>query len=224
MICFSLDDQAFVDSIAEGCTFLRDDPELSDEELLAAGLVSRGQRGVTDRFRGRLMFPLRDRVGNVIAFGARRLPGSEDGPKYLNSPDGPLWQKGQILYGLDLAKTAIAKADRAIVVEGYTDVIALAQAGTANVVASMGTALTDRQLREISLLTRNVTLCFDADTAGTEASLRGLELAQKARLTVHVATPPLGSDPADVAAAGSETVAAMLNTARTVPAFRVELR
>lgn len=194
----------------------------SQDELTAAGLAQPGKRGPIDRFRGRLIFPLCDRIGNVIAFGARRLPPDEEGPKYLNSPEGPLWRKGAILYGLHLAKTPIAKLDRAIVVEGYTDVIALVQAGHENVVASMGTALTSDQLRELRQLSRNLVLCFDADNAGTEAALRGLELAREAGLDVRIAVLPAGTDPADLAH-DRDAFEGVISAARTVPAFRIEL-
>jgi DNA primase len=123
------------------------------------------------------MFPLCDARGRVVGFQARKL--HEDDPlrgKYVNSPEGDLFHKGSILYGLHLAKAAISKIDHAAVVEGNTDVIALRQAGFEPVVASMGTALTERQLRELGRMTRRLYLCFDADAAGQEATLRGMEL------------------------------------------------
>lgn len=172
---------------------------------------------------GRLVFTLFDTRGRPIAFAGRRLPPDESGAKYVNSPESPLWKKGSTLYGLHLARTAIAKAEEAIVVEGYTDVIGLVQAGYENVVASMGTALTEPQLLELRKLARNVVLLFDADTAGSEAALRGLELATAADLRVRVALPPKGSDPAEVAAAGREAVDRVLGEARSVLAFRVSL-
>jgi DNA primase len=144
------------------------------------------------------MFPLADERGRVVGFQARKL--AEDDPlrgKYVNSPEGDLFHKGSILYGLHLAKTAISKQDRAAVVEGNTDVIALRQAGFEPVVASMGTALTERQLRELGRLTRKVYLCFDADAAGQDATLRGMELAAAQGFEVKVVTLPRGQDPAD---------------------------
>ena len=117
--------------------------------------------------------------------------------KYVNSPEGDLFHKGSILYGLNLARAAISKQDRAAVVEGNTDVIALRQAGFEPVVASMGTALTERQLRELGRLTRKIYLCFDADAAGQEATLRGMELAAAQGFDVKVVTLPRGQDPAD---------------------------
>ena len=167
----------------------------SRDELRAAGLAT--VRG-GDYFPRRLMFPLADARGRVVGFQARKL--AEDDPlrgKYVNSPEGDLFKKGAILYGLHLARTAIAKEDRAAVVEGNTDVIALRQAGFEPVVASMGTALTDRQLEELGRLTRRLYLCFDAAAAGQEATLRGMELAAVKGFDVKVVTLPRGQDPAD---------------------------
>jgi len=167
----------------------------SQDELRAAGLVT--VRG-GDYFPQRLIFPLADSRGRVIGFQARKL--REDDPlrgKYVNSPEGDLFHKGSILYGLHLAKTAIGKADRVAVVEGNTDVIALRQAGFEPVVASMGTALTERQVRELGRLTKKVFLCFDADAAGQEATLRGMEIAVAQGFDVGIVTLPPGQDPAD---------------------------
>jgi len=177
----------------------------TQDELRAAGLVT--TRG-TDYFPQRLMFPLADARGRVVGFQARKL--REDDPlrgKYVNSPEGDLFHKGSILYGLHLAKTAISKADQAAVVEGNTDVIALRQVGFEPVVASMGTALTDRQLRELGRLTKRVFLCFDADAAGQEATLRGMELAVGQGFDVRVVTLPPGQDPADAPSGFSERLA-----------------
>jgi DNA primase len=169
------------------------------DELRGAGLAT--VRG-GDYFPQRLMFPLCDARGRVVGFQARKL--REDDPlrgKYVNSPEGDLFHKGSILYGLHLAKGAISKQDRAVVVEGNTDVIALRQAGFEPVVASMGTALTERQVRELGRLqTRKLFLCFDADAAGQEATLRGMELAVAQGFDVKVVTLPPGQDPADAPA------------------------
>ena len=167
------------------------------DELLAAGLVNR--RG-NDYFSGRLLFPLADARGRVLGFQARKL--REDDPlraKYVNSPEGELFRKGDLLYGLDRARTAIAKQERAVVVEGNTDVLALRQAGIEPVVASMGTALTERQLKELARLTTRLWLCFDGDAAGEAATLRGMELAAAQGLDVRVVALPSGFDPADLA-------------------------
>ena len=122
------------------------------------------------------MFPLVDHRGRVLGFGGRTL--KDETPKYLNSPEGPLYQKGHLLYGLYQARKAIADADEVVVVEGYTDVLGLAQAGVGNVVASMGTALTDAQIGLMMRFTGNITFMFDADRAGTEAMLRSGDLAR----------------------------------------------
>jgi DNA primase len=165
------------------------------DELRAAGLTNaRGH----DYFPFRLMFPLSDARGRVVGFQARRL--LDDDPlrgKYVNTPETELFRKSAILYGLHLARTAIAKQERAVVVEGNTDVIALRQAGFDPVVASMGTALTERQLRELGRLARRLYLCFDADAAGEDATLRGMELAAAQGFDVRVVTLPKGQDPAD---------------------------
>ncbi len=165
------------------------------DELRAAGLAN--QRG-NDYFPFRLMFPLTDARGRVIGFQARKL--REDDPlrgKYVNTPESELFKKSAVLYGLHLARPAIAKQDRAVVVEGNTDVIALRQAGFEPVVASMGTALTEQQLRELGRLTKRIVLCFDADAAGQEATLRGMSLAVGQGFDVRVVSLPQGQDPAD---------------------------
>ena len=144
------------------------------------------------------MFPLADARGRVIGFQARKL--HDDDPlkgKYVNSPESDLFKKSHVLYGLHLARPAIAKQDRAVVVEGNTDVIALRQAGFEPVVASMGTALTEQHLKELARLTKRLYLCFDSDAAGEEATLRGMERAQEQGFEIRVVTLPPGQDPAD---------------------------
>jgi DNA primase len=175
------------------------------DELKSAGLVT--TRG-TDYFPQRLMFPLADARGRILGFQARKL--RDDDPlrgKYVNSPEGDLFHKGSVVYGLHLAKAAISKQDFAAVVEGNTDVIALRQAGFEPVVASMGTALTDRQLRELGRMTKKLYLCFDADAAGQDATLRGMELAASQGFDVKVVTLPPGQDPADAPAGFEERLA-----------------
>jgi DNA primase len=187
------------------------------EELAGAGLVTR--RG-TDYFQRRLMFPLADARGRVVGFQARKL--HDDDPlrgKYVNSPESELFHKSNVLYGLHLARGAISKQDRALVVEGNTDVLALRQAGHVAVVASMGTALTQQQLRELARLTRRLYLCFDADAAGESATLRGMELAADRGLDVRIVPLPPGLDPADVAEKFDE----LLGRAETYLAYRVRL-
>jgi DNA primase len=187
------------------------------DELKAAGLVT--TRG-TDYFPRRLTFPLADARGRIVGFQARKL--RDDDPlrgKYVNSPEGDLFHKGSILYGLHLAKSAIGKQDFAAVVEGNTDVIALRQAGFEPVVASMGTALTERQLRELGRLTKRLFLCFDADAAGQDATLRGMELAVDQKFEVRVVTLIPGQDPADA----PEGFAERLVDAESYPVYRVRI-
>jgi DNA primase len=186
-------------------------------DLRAAGLVN--ARG-NDYFPPRLMFPLADARGRIVGFQARKL--REDDPlrgKYVNSPEGELFHKSAILYGLNLARAAIAKQDRAIVVEGNTDVMALRQAELEPVVASMGTALTEQQVRELSRLTRRLYLCFDADAAGEAATLRGMELAVKQGFDVRVVPLPPGHDPADAA----DRFEQHLESSFPYPLYRVKL-
>jgi DNA primase len=167
------------------------------DDLLATGLAnSRGN----DYFQRRLLFPLADARGGVRGFQARKLYDDDRlTAKYVNSPESDVFKKGDLLYGLDTARQPIAKDDRAVVVEGNTDVIALRQAGFLPVVASMGTALTAAQLRELKRLTNRVFLCFDSDAAGQDATLRGMELAvgEPFGFDVQVVSLPKGTDPAD---------------------------
>jgi DNA primase len=190
----------------------------TDEELAAAGL--RNRRGY-DYFQGRLMFPLADVRGRTLGFQARKL--RDEDPieaKYVNSPEGELFQKGAILYGLDQARAAIAKADQAIVVEGNADVLALRQAGIEHVIASMGTALTERQLKDLFQLTTHVDLCFDADKAGQDATLRGMDLALRQKFDVRVVPPSeSGKDPADDPGGFTRQLA----KAVSYPVYRVRL-
>jgi DNA primase catalytic core len=165
------------------------------QELREAGLSR--QRG-DDYFQRRLLFPLADARGRVVGFQARRL--HDDDPlhgKYVNTPESELFVKGAVVYGLDKARDAIAKEDRACVVEGNTDVIALRQSGFNPVVACMGTALTDAQLRELGRLTKRLWLAFDGDAAGATATLRGMEAAVAQGFDVKVVALPPGVDPAD---------------------------
>ena len=168
----------------------------SPAELLGAGLSSSRNGRAYDRFRGRLMFPFTDHRGRVLGFGARVLDDSK--PKYLNSPETDLYHKSSLVFGLGNARQAITRADCVYIVEGYTDVLALSQANIENAVASMGTALTEQQLREISRFTKNVYLAFDADAAGQKAMLRALKLARALALSVRVVQMPAGRDPADL--------------------------
>lgn len=191
----------------EGATLSRRalQEDYTREELLAAGLSNRSGN---DYFQRRLLFPLADARGAVRGFQARRLYDDDRlQAKYVNSPESDLFKKGDLLYGLDTARQQIAKDDRAVIVEGNTDVLALRQAGFEPVVASMGTALTERQLKELARLTTRLYLCFDADAAGQDATLRGMELANK-QFTVNVVVLPVGKDPADDPAAFEQQLAA----------------
>ena len=159
----------------------------SDQELENAGLAIRGDNGdLHDRFRGRLIIPIRDLQSHVVGFGARTLDGSQ--PKYTNSPQTPLFDKGNLLYGLDLGREAIRQAGSAVLVEGYMDVLMAHQAGFANVVASMGTSITDRQVRLLKRYTHTLILALDADAAGDLATLRGIEVATQALDTTSAPT------------------------------------
>ena len=161
------------------------------KEIESAGLIVSSEEGrVWDRFRGRLMFPIRNRRGEYIAFGARAMS-DEQQPKYLNSSDSPVFSKSDTLYGLDLAKDAIRTENLAIIVEGYTDVVVAHQEGFKNVVASLGTALTEKQLSQLSRLTKRYALALDADDAGAAATERGLNLARQA-LSYKNAPVPVG--------------------------------
>jgi DNA primase len=194
------------------------------EELQAAGLIQKGrQGGHYDRFRNRITFPIRDQRGRVLGFGARALmPDSK--PKYLNSPEGELYRKSHTLYGIDRARGPIAKARRAIVVEGYTDVLALHQAGVEEAVAIMGTAITPEQIQMLAGLTEAVVLALDADRAGADAMVRAQKVAGGKSIELRVAAMPVGEDPADMLQAGSaERFMELVEGAVDLPSFRVDL-
>ncbi len=187
---------------------------LADAESL--GLVAKSQRGGWyDRFRGRLMFPITDLGGSVIAFGGRVIAESHEGqPKYLNSPESALFQKRRSLFGLAAAREAIRKAERAIVVEGYIDAIALAQAGIGNVVAPLGTALTEEQVKLLRRFTDNMIVLFDGDAAGASAALRSFTVFAEVGLFADVAFLPEGQDPDSfVRSAGREAAEKLLGGA-----------
>lgn len=168
----------------------------SQEILEKAGLViNKGEGKCYDRFRGRVIFPVHNLSGKVIAFGARILTKEKDQPKYINSPETEIYHKSQVLYGMFQAKNAIRKEDFCYLVEGYTDVISLHQADVENVVASSGTALTEEQIRLMRRFTENVTVLFDGDNAGIKAALRGIDLVLKGGLNVRVVLLPDGEDP-----------------------------
>jgi DNA primase len=195
------------------------------DELVAAGLAQSGRGGgVYDRFRGRIMFPLSDARGRVVGFGARSM-GEGRGPKYLNTSENELFHKGRQLFGLHLARVPAGREGRAIVVEGYTDVLALRQAGLEGAVAIMGTALTHEQLAELGKAVGKdgmVLLALDADRSGQEAMLRAARAAGDRGLELRVVEMPEGRDPADLVASGAaEDFLSRLERAVSVPEFEV---
>jgi len=196
-----------------------------DDDLLSAGLITENDRGRRyDRFRGRVTFPIRDGMGRVVGFAGRLL---DDGvPKYLNSPETALFKKGELLYGLDRARTAIRESGEVIVVEGYMDVLALHQTGFGNAVAALGASLTVEQADQLTRLdAQRVLLAFDADDAGQRAVLAGLEQSVGRRFLVQAVRLPSGKDPADAVLAGEaerEAFAAALRTGVSEVAFRFE--
>ena len=196
----------------------------SDEELSAAGLVSQGQRGVYDRFRGRVVWPIRDVTGQTIGFGARRLYEDDKGPKYLNTPETTIYKKAQVLYGLDLAKKDVSRSHRVVVVEGYTDVMACHLAGVTTAVATCGTAFGSdhitvlRRVMGDDTAAGEVVFTFDPDAAGQKAALRAFADAKRFNAQTYVATGPQGLDPCDLRLErGDAAVRAMLDT--KVPMF-----
>jgi len=195
---------------------------MADAAIITAGLASRGRHGtLVDRFRGRLMFPIYDLRGDPVGFGARLLDG--DGPKYLNSAESPIYHKSRLLYGLNWSKSAIVREDEAVVVEGYTDVIAFHLAGRPLAVATCGTALGEEHLDLLRRFSERVVLAFDADEAGAGAALRGFDKAIPGDLDLRVATFPHGRDPADLVADG-DSDGMMKSVAGSIPLlqFRIE--
>jgi DNA primase len=169
--------------------------EYKEEFLVKTGLTVKNERGLFDRFKGRVLFPIHNLSGRVIGFGGRILKKDEKTAKYLNSPESEVYHKSQVLYGIFFAKKAIVEKDNCYLTEGYTDVISLHQAGIENVVASSGTALTVEQIRLISRYTKNITVLYDADPAGIKASLRGIDMILEEGLNVKVVLFPPGEDP-----------------------------
>ncbi|WP_329368610.1 DNA primase [Streptomyces sp. NBC_01483] len=200
----------------------------SDKELLLSGLSQEGRRGPIDRFRGRLMWPIRDIGGEVVGFGARKLYEADNGPKYLNTPDTAIYKKSQVLYGIDLAKKDIAKASRAVVVEGYTDVMACHLAGITTAIATCGTAFGSDHIKILRRLlmdngSARVIFTFDGDSAGQKAALRAFEDDQKFAAETYIAIAPDGMDPCDLRLAKGDEAVADLVEPRT-PLFEFALR
>jgi DNA primase len=200
----------------------------TDKELLLSGLSQEGRRGPIDRFRGRLMWPIRDIGGEVVGFGARKLYEADNGPKYLNTPDTAIYRKSQVLYGIDLAKKDIAKASRAVVVEGYTDVMACHLAGITTAIATCGTAFGGDHIKILRRLlmdngSARVIFTFDGDAAGQKAALRAFEDDQKFAAETYIAIAPDGMDPCDLRLAKGDEAVADLVEPRT-PLFEFALR
>ena len=200
----------------------------TDKELLLSGLSQEGRRGPIDRFRGRLMWPIRDIGGEVVGFGARKLYESDNGPKYLNTPDTPIYRKSQVLYGIDLAKKDIAKSSRAVVVEGYTDVMACHLAGITTAIATCGTAFGGDHIKILRRLlmdngSARVIFTFDGDSAGQKAALRAFEDDQKFAAETYIAIAPDGMDPCELRLAKGDAAVADLVEPRT-PLFEFALR
>ncbi len=195
------------------------------EELRSVGLIQRGRGGGEyDRFRSRIMFPIRDRRGRTLGFGGRAMR-SDQGAKYVNTAETDFFHKSQLLYGVDMAKAAIAKATRAVVVEGYTDVLALHQAGVEEAVGVMGTAITGEQVATLSGMVDEVVLALDADSAGQEAMLRAQRVAAGRKMRLRVAAMPAGEDPAEMMAEadGAERFGGLVDGAAELESFQIGL-
>lgn len=200
----------------------------SDKELILSGLSQDGRRGPIDRFRGRLMWPIRDISGDVVGFGARKLYESDNGPKYLNTPETGIYKKSQMLYGIDLAKKEIAKTSRAVVVEGYTDVMACHLAGVTTAIATCGTAFGGDHIKILRRLlmdnaTAEVIFTFDGDAAGQKAALRAFEDDQKFAAETSIAITPGGMDPCELRLAEGDDAVEKLVETRT-PLFEFAIR
>jgi DNA primase len=202
----------------------------TDSELLAAGLATQGNRGPRDRFRGRLMWPIRDLSGDVIAFGARKLDPEDDGPKYLNTPETSLFRKSTVLYGADLAKREIAQRRQAVIVEGYTDVMACHLAGVPTAVATCGTSFGEDHIKVLRRLIMDtegsageVIFTFDGDAAGQRAALRAFSLEEKFVTQTFVTVQPDGLDPCEVRLTHGDAAVRDL-VARRVPLFEFAVK
>jgi DNA primase len=202
----------------------------TDGELITAGLAREGSRGARDRFRGRLMWPIRDLSGDVIAFGARKLDPDDDGPKYLNTPETSLFRKSTVLYGADLAKREIAQRRQAVIVEGYTDVMACHLAGVPTAVATCGTSFGEEHIKVLRRLIMDtdgaageVIFTFDGDAAGQRAALRAFGMEEKFVTQTFVTVQPDGLDPCDVRLAHGDAAVRDL-IARRVPLFEFAIK
>ncbi|WP_432482248.1 DNA primase [Kineococcus esterisolvens] len=202
----------------------------TEEELTTSGLAGQGSRGLYDRFRGRLVWPIRDVSGHTVAFGARRLFDDDRiEAKYLNSPETPVYKKSQALYGLDLAKRDIARTKQVVVVEGYTDVMACHLAGVTTAIATCGTAFGEEHARMVQRMlgdaagSAEVVFTFDGDAAGQKAALRAFELEERFAAQTYVAVEPSGQDPCDLRLSSGDAAVAALVAGR-VPLFEFAIR
>ncbi len=202
----------------------------SDAELIASGLARQGRRGPLDRFRGRLMWPIRDLSGDVIAFGARRLDPDDEGPKYLNTPETPLFRKSAVLYGADLARREIAQRRQAVIVEGYTDVMACHLAGVPTAVATCGTSFGEEHVKVLRRLIMDsdsfageVIFTFDGDEAGQRAAQRAFGMEAKFATQTYVTVEPNGLDPCELRLAHGDGAVRDL-IARRVPLFEFAIK
>ena len=202
----------------------------TDSELITAGLSREGNRGTRDRFRGRLMWPIRDLSGDVIAFGARKLDPEDDGPKYLNTPETSLFRKSTVLYGADLAKREIAQRRQAVIVEGYTDVMACYLAGVPTAVATCGTSFGEDHIKVLRRLIMDsdsfsgeVIFTFDGDAAGQRAAQRAFGMEAKFATQTYVTVEPNGLDPCDLRLAHGDGAVRDL-VARRVPLFEFAIK
>ncbi|MDR1427082.1 MAG: DNA primase [Bifidobacteriaceae bacterium] len=204
----------------------------TEAEIVAAGLATQGQRGLYDRFRGRLMWPIRDLTGSVVGFGARKLDESDQGPKYLNTPETPIYHKAQVLYGVDLAKREISRERLAVIVEGYTDVMAAHSAGVGTAIATCGTAFGDDHVRVVrrllgdaagSAVPGRVVFTFDGDEAGQKAALRAFEQDQSFYADTFVAVAPDGMDPCELRLAQGDDAVRRL-VADATPLFKFAIQ
>ena len=197
----------------------------TENYILETGLIIKNERGAVDRFRGRVIFPIRSMAGRVQGFGGRILSATLKTAKYINSPESEVYHKSKVLYGMFEAKKAIAKEDICYLVEGYTDVIQMFQLGIENIVSSSGTALTPEQIRLIRRLTSNIVVLFDGDQAGLRAAIRGIDLILEQGMNVRVCSFPEGEDPDSFAKSHSreEIIKYLKESARDFIQFKTDL-